>query len=234
MWQGKKKALTFSFDDGVKQDLRLIKILNKYGLKATFNINSLCLGKKGAVWVSGKKVKHDKVSERQLALYKGHEIAAHTLTHPFLTSLDEEGIVYEVEEDRKNLERLTGQKVVGMAYPGGGVNHDERVAEVISRRTSICYARTIISTDSLAVEREDLFRYHPTCHILAENLDEIVDEFLSYDGEKALLYIWGHAYELDAGNANPNGMGWKKFDALCKKLSQKADIFYATNAEILL
>ena len=33
MWQGKKKAVTFSFDDGVTQDIRLIEILNKYGLK---------------------------------------------------------------------------------------------------------------------------------------------------------------------------------------------------------
>ena len=35
-WQGKLKAVTFSFDDGVTQDKRLVEILNKYGLKATF------------------------------------------------------------------------------------------------------------------------------------------------------------------------------------------------------
>jgi methionine salvage enolase-phosphatase E1 len=34
MWNGKKKALTFSFDDGVSQDRRLIGILDRYGLKA--------------------------------------------------------------------------------------------------------------------------------------------------------------------------------------------------------
>ena len=32
MWNGKKKAVTFSFDDGVTQDIRLIEILNRYGL----------------------------------------------------------------------------------------------------------------------------------------------------------------------------------------------------------
>ena len=37
MFQGKMKALTFSYDDGVTQDARLIEIFNKYGLKATFN-----------------------------------------------------------------------------------------------------------------------------------------------------------------------------------------------------
>lgn len=40
MWNGKKKAVTFSFDDGVTQDIRLIEIFNKYGLKGTFNLNS--------------------------------------------------------------------------------------------------------------------------------------------------------------------------------------------------
>ena len=40
MYQGKNKAITFSYDDGVTQDRRLIEILNRYGLKATFNINS--------------------------------------------------------------------------------------------------------------------------------------------------------------------------------------------------
>ena len=44
---GKNKALTFSYDDGVTQDVRLIEIFNKYGLRATFNLNSGLLGKSG-------------------------------------------------------------------------------------------------------------------------------------------------------------------------------------------
>ena len=47
MFNGKNKALTFSFDDGVTQDERLINIFNKYGLKGTFNLNSEFLGKNG-------------------------------------------------------------------------------------------------------------------------------------------------------------------------------------------
>ena len=40
MWNGKKKAVTFSYDDGVEQDRRLIALFNKYEMKATFNQNS--------------------------------------------------------------------------------------------------------------------------------------------------------------------------------------------------
>lgn len=38
-----KKAITFSFDDGNLDDVRLVEILNKYNLKATFNLNSSML-----------------------------------------------------------------------------------------------------------------------------------------------------------------------------------------------
>ena len=41
MFNGKMKALTFSYDDGVLQDERLIEIFNKYGLKGTFNIKKI-------------------------------------------------------------------------------------------------------------------------------------------------------------------------------------------------
>ena len=37
---GLKKALTLSYDDGAKQDVRLVEIMAKHGLKGTFNVNS--------------------------------------------------------------------------------------------------------------------------------------------------------------------------------------------------
>ena len=65
--------------------------------------------------------------EEAAELYRNHEVAVHTLTHPHLTELEEPEIIRQVEEDRINLERLTSRPVMGMAYPGGGVNNDERV-----------------------------------------------------------------------------------------------------------
>ena len=40
MWDGKKRAVTFSYDDGVEQDRHLVELFNTYGMKATFNLNS--------------------------------------------------------------------------------------------------------------------------------------------------------------------------------------------------
>lgn len=37
---GKKKAFNVTYDDGVLQDVRFVELLNQYGLKGTFNLNS--------------------------------------------------------------------------------------------------------------------------------------------------------------------------------------------------
>ena len=66
-FNGKLKAVTFSFDDGVTQDKRLIEILNKYGLKATFNLNSAILGTNGELNRNGHIVRHDKNHANQVA-----------------------------------------------------------------------------------------------------------------------------------------------------------------------
>jgi peptidoglycan/xylan/chitin deacetylase (PgdA/CDA1 family) len=230
MWNQKKKAVTFSFDDGVTQDIRLIEILNRYGLKGTFNINSQLLGLDGSLDRNGRIVRHDKIRPEEVRrIYDGHEVAVHTLTHPMLPALEEAEIIRQVEEDRKNLSELCGYEVVGMAYPGGGVNHDERVAEIIRRNTGVRYARTIISTHSFN-EQTELHRFHPSVYYIEDCLEEMVDRFLALEtDEPRLLYIWGHSYEMDA-----EYISWEKFEDICRKLAGRADIFYGTNREVLL
>ncbi len=231
MWNNKKKAITFSFDDGVTQDIRLLEILNKYGLKATFNINSELLGKAGELKRNGKEIRHDKVApETVKSLYQGHEIAVHTLTHPCLPDIaDEKEIIRQVEEDRKNLSKLCGYNVIGMAYPCGGVNNDDRVAEIIRKNTGVQYARTITSTYNFDLQ-DNLLRFNPTVYYIEDCLEEIVDKFLALETDEAkLLYIWGHSYEMDA-----EYISWEAFERICQKLSGKADIFYGTNKEVLL
>ena len=162
MWNGKLKALTFSFDDGVTQDKRLIDILNKYNLKATFNINSSLLGLKGRLERNGVLISHDKVYPSEVAkIYQGHEVAAHTLTHPLLPNEDEQTIIWQVEEDRKKLSEMVGYEVKGMAYPCGGENNDDRVAEIIKNNTGVKFARTITSTGNFDLQK-NLHRFNPT------------------------------------------------------------------------
>ena len=230
MWNGKTKAVTFSFDDGVTQDIRLIEIFNKYGLKGTFNLNSEFLGLDGTLDRNGRTVRHDKIpADKIREIYAGHEVAAHTLTHPFLPSLSDDEIIRQVELDRQNLSRLCGYEVVSMAYHCGGENNNDHVSEIIRNHTGIKLARTITSTYDFGAQ-ENLLRFNPSVHYIDERLDEIVDRFLALDSDEvALLYIWGHSYEMDA-----EYITWEKFEEVCKRLSNHDDIFYGTNKEVLL
>lgn len=227
MFDGFLKAVTFSYDDGVTQDRRLIELFNKYGLKGTFNINSGLLDTENTLTYGGKSVAHNKVSRKEFkGIYEGHEVAVHTLTHPMLPSLEEDEIIRQVEDDRLALSELSGYEVVGMAYPGGGVNFDLRVADIIKENTGVKYARTSVHTFDFEIQK-DLYVFNPTVHHNdAERCLKLIDEFveLSTDTPK-LLYIWGHSYEFDLFN------NWELAEEICRRISCKKDIFYGTNRE---
>lgn len=230
MFGNKNKAVTFSYDDGITQDRRLIQLFNRYGLKATFNLNSGLLGTAGALVRAERTVAHVKPRACEVReLYRGHEIAAHTLTHPLLTDLDEEEIVRQVEQDRLALSELAGYEVVGMAYPCGGVNYDARVADIIRRRTGVRYCRTIECNGNF-MPQKDLYCFHPTVwHGDWEALFELGEQFLREKTDvPQLLYVWGHSFEFDMDDT------WERFEQFCALISGKDDIFYGTNREVLL
>lgn len=231
MWQGKNKAVTFSFDDGVVQDRRFVGILNKYGLKGTFNLNSAKLGYHSAGReVNGRTVDYSKVEPYEIReLYRGHEIASHTLGHPDLTELTDYNVVRQVEEDRLLLSKLAGYEVVGFAYPYGA--YDERVINLIKRNTGIKYARGVGSPRPLDFALSDLYAYQPTAYFAnTEYLFRVAKELIECKADTPkLLYVWGHTYELDEGKIE-----WDTFEEFCKLVSGRGDIFYGTNAEIFL
>ena len=231
MWNGKLKAVTFSFDDGVLQDKRAIDILNKYNLKATFNLNSSLLGLKGELDRNDRIVSHNKINPLDIReIYASHEVAVHTLTHPLLTRESDSAITWQVEEDRKALSKLVGYDVVGMAYPCGGQNTDDRVAGVIKNTTGVKYARTITSTHNFELQ-DNLLAFNPSVYFIeADKLFELGESFINLKTDKPkLFYIWGHTYEMDA-----EYISWERFEEFCKLISNKEDIFYGTNTEVLL
>ena len=229
--QVKKKAITFSYDDGVTQDIRLIELLNKYGLKCTFNLNSELLSNKGMLIREGQRISHYKVHPQDVKdIYDGHEVAVHTLTHPNLTQRDDAEVIRQVETDRLNLSRLVGYEVVGMAYPCGGVNNDDRVAELIKKNTGVKYSRTITTTGSFDLQ-DNLYRFNPTAfHLDFDELMRLGTSFIELKPETPkIFYIWGHSYEMDYGADY-----WVKLEEFFQLISNKDDIFYGTNKEVLL
>lgn len=223
----RNKFLTFSYDDGVVQDRRLIALLDKYGLKATFNISSGWLGQTHTFRHKDAEFVHQKVDREEVpALYQNHEVAAHTLTHPKLPLLSDEEILVQVEQDRKALSSLVGYEVVGMAYPGATKNHDERTERIIRAHTGIRYCRTVDDSHSFAIP-DNLYELRPTVHHLSPNALELCREFVELKtDEPQMLYIWGHSYELDLEDK------WEQLEELFKLLSGHDDIVYGTNSEV--
>ena len=79
---GRRKAFSITYDDGVEQDVPFIEMMNRYGLKGTFNLNSRLMAEK-FTWVHPNGMNVTRMSREEIGnLYDGHEIASHTLTHP--------------------------------------------------------------------------------------------------------------------------------------------------------
>lgn len=214
---GVKKALTLSYDDGVKQDIRLIEILNKHGVKATFNLNSGCYAKDG----SARRMTKEMATE--VYTNCGHEIAIHAYSHPFLETLPAAEVAYEILEDRRCLEEQFGGIIRGMAYPYGTYN--DTVVDIL-KNSGILYARTTAATRKFDIPT-DWLRLPSTCHHNDQNLMPLAEKFLNYNREKAILfYLWGHSYEFDDND------NWNVIEDFCEYIGGKDDVWYATNIEI--
>ncbi len=221
---GTAKALTFSYDDGVRQDIRLAAVFAQYGLKATFNLcSSLLASEEGGRFLTAEEAK---------ALYDNplFEVASHTVNHPSLPLGDPAAVYAEVVLDRKALEELMGTRVHGMGYPFGTYN--EQVVDIM-RHAGIHYARTVKSSYSFDLPTDWLV-LHPTCHHNDPRLFELADKFIALEPDKQheshqeakLFYVWGHSYEFDTNN------NWHRIEEFAEKMAGREDIWYATNEEI--
>ncbi|MBR5134232.1 MAG: polysaccharide deacetylase family protein [Clostridia bacterium] len=224
MWQGKMKALTFSYDDGVQDDKRLVELFNRYGMKGTFNLNSALLSETMGwnEWKRGLRVDHVN-AEDVTSIFAGHEIAVHTAHHEDLTKLDPETLRAEIEQDKAALEALIGRDVVGMAYPYGTYN--DAVVEAV-RAAGLHYARTVEDTRDTALPAEPLTWGH-TCHHLDADLMVMGRAFLEATPDTPqVMSVWGHSYEFTVDE------NWRIIEEFCKLMAGRDDIAYITNREV--
>ncbi len=218
---GLKKAFTLSYDDGCVDDLRLIEMMKKYGIKGTFNVSSGIFRPEGQPPTGHWE--RMTLSERQAYKADFLEVAVHGETHRDFTKITEPELMFEISADKAALEREFGGVVRGAAYPYG--SFDDRSVEML-RRSGIKYCRTVWSDPSMDMPG-DWLRLRPTAHHNDPALPEIVEKFLT-ETPKAprMLYIWGHTPEF---NLNKN---WEMMEEYLKKLSGHGDVWYATNIEI--
>jgi hypothetical protein len=220
---GKEKAFNITYDDGVEQDVPFIAMLNRYGIKGTFNLNSELVRTEFS-WrhPSGVDIKRLGVDAVR-HLYDGHEVASHSLTHPYMRELSDEELRRQMGEDKRNLEQLFCREVAGFALPFR--YYDQRIADC-AKACGFEYSR--MSEFSLTYAPCPDWYYWKTgvYHIMPE-LKSFVQGFLETDQELAVCQIVGHSYDLDTENL------WQTMEDICDAVSRREDIWKCTNLELV-
>ena len=226
--EGRSKALILSYDDGRTEDRQLVKLMNQYHLIGTFHLNSNKLGSK------------DYLNKEEVnILFKGHEVSVHSANHPNLPDQSRIDVISEIVEDRKELERLVGYPVRGMAYPFGNTN-DEVIQAMDG--LGIEYARTVGDTYTFEIPK-DFLRWHPTMHQFAKaywepnqpekdtqelaHFNKVINDFIGTK-ELAVLDIWGHSWEMGTDENK-----WKETEKFFKLLSDNSTIYYTSQIALV-
>lgn len=219
--EGKKKAVTLSYDDGVLTDRRLIQIMDDHGLKGTFNINSDGYGEETDPNPCRRMSRREVLETYDISR---HEVAVHGSHHPWLERLPKHSALYEVIEDRRQIERMFGCPVRGMAYPFG--TFSDEVIEAL-RAAGIVYSRTTRQTEGFELPKEWL-TLDATCHHNNPKLKELAKRFVEEEpaGSPWLFYVWGHSYEFE------NNRNWDVIEDFAQTVGNREDVWYATNIQI--
>ena len=228
--EGKFKAVTFSYDDGVRADVRFAGILDKYKMKGTFNINSGFFGRKNKL--TPEEIKTS-------ILDAGHEVAVHGENHVAPGIGSSVSVIGDVLDCRRTLESEFGIIIRGMAYPDTGIRvmhngNDKNEIKAYLRSLGIVYSRTLGGDNDTFMLPTDFLEWMPSAHHNNPKLMEYVDKFVSLKEENTrsanrfprLFYLWGHSYEFDDRD------NWNVIEDFCEAISGKDDTWYATNMEI--
>lgn len=227
---GKPKAVTFSYDDGAVFDKKLIEIIDKYGIKCTFNIPSAWIGSQDCLSADDIKT---------LICDGGHEAAVHCAHHKAPGQFRPIEIIKDVLQNRLELENITGGIVRGMAYPNSGITKTENGLSYENIRSylqdlDIAYSRTLGGDNNSFAMPNDWLAWLPTAHHENAKIFDYIDEFVKFDPSQLyisnrsprLFYLWGHSYEFEADN------NWHVIEDFAARMGGKEDIWYATNMEI--
>ena len=223
---GKKKAFTISYDDNVTQDERLIDLMERYGIKGTFNIIPGWFAKEGSVFPPEET--YINVTEKKaLDLYKNEwvEVANHGFNHTKMTTLPGPLLIDDILKCREKLETMYHSVITGFAYPYGWYDHS--VMHLLEE-AGISYARTVCSNCEFQLP-DNWMELNPTCHHDEPRLSELADRFLNdnVSEQPYMFYVWGHTFEFDRND------NWDVIETLFERVSgREEEIWYATNGEI--
>lgn len=214
------KYFVFSIDDGTIYDKKIIDIFNRYDIKATFNLNS---GLQDFVWYkSDKPVRRLKLEEKK-EIYQGHEIASHSLTHPYLTMCPDDVTYHEVKDDLDNLKQIFDQDIVSFAFPFEDFNEQKinfiaQIPPLIDIRISEIDASFKFPSN----------RWH--IKITSWNIDDALNKVkLFLDDKSAELFVFvAHSYDFEFDNT------YHKLEKLCQIIKNSDEVKIITMKELAI
>jgi peptidoglycan/xylan/chitin deacetylase (PgdA/CDA1 family) len=189
-----------SWDDGNREDLRLAELLLKYKIPSIFFIPGNC----------------ELSNEEIIELSKNFEIGSHTMSHAFLTRINHEDRMYELEKSKEILEDIIKKPVTKFCFPRGYYN-DEVLLDVESVYEN---ARTVDVFNT----KDEGFLIRPTIHIsypfrkeyegkdLLELSFNYLDKVLDEGG---VYHFWGHSSELSKTKT------WETLEQLLKYINMR-------------
>lgn len=239
-----KKYFTLSFDDGLEQDKRVIRLMKQYGLKGTFNLNAGLFGARGEVKGIGtfsfqdcpegvkhkwpfSYVRHNRIPQDEvLQVYEGMEIATHGFRHESLGAVSENEMRASVDADKAALEGLFGAPIVGHAYAQGSTSP---AVQAYLKERGYRYARAVFPSGGYEFPENPL-NFRPSTSIILKDAMKLVERFKREEAQDRdlLLYLWAHSYEMDYEKGNAS---WDALERLFETIAGRSDIVYCTNSE---
>lgn len=213
-----RRYAVLSFDDNVTQDGKVLEILRKNNIKATFNINTGLFGVKTDVSACyGKDVLHQRYTENEVraGLYDGMDICSHGLKHIAINTCSRDEVIDEAGQDAENIEKLFGKYPRGFVYAYSAYN--ENAIRAIIENTDMRFARTGYDSHGFGLP-EYFMAWNPTFNVTGRDSLEYLQRFVSTGcSEDMLMYAWGHSYELDLYET------WDTFEQFVVSLAEARD-----------
>jgi len=220
--------ITFSWDDGHPEDLRLAELFGRYGISATFYIP--CSNREGLPVLNPAQIRSLRSA--------GFTLGSHTYTHCYLTSVPLGVAIDEIRQGKEWLQDCIGEEIEHFCYPGGKYN--ERIVQAV-REAGFASARTI--RGFYREEGTDPFRcpttlqfYPHSRRTLSRNFvsggdyrnrfpaflkaiakgnlgDRITSLCSALESTQGPLHFWGHSYELGGFG------GWRILEDFLRRLA---------------
>lgn len=218
--EGLSGAMSQTWDDGQIYDRKLIDRMNHYGIKGSFNLNSYSLGRsidEGFASL-GEFVTRDEIKK----LYQGHELALHTVHHPWMAAWGKDGIRTQLIQNKIDLESCVGYPIKGMALP---FNRSSPEIRSCAKELGIKYIRGGNGAPD-TITPEDFHHWQYNTNFV--KYDRVaIEHFIKTPYPQKLFTLMGHSFEMERLEN-----GWEKLEEILKEWSEIPNIWYATFLEI--